>query len=223
MQDPATNDYIKNYQNMVRAQAKQALANTIACELYISTLGTFRKAHLQTLTDDKTTPPRLKLDKIKTAHWNEVKHHIPIIIANYRLQWNTFQVRSINLPTAMKNLNTIQEINRQVNNFDPKKTYSGLEITTLLLPTLEATEFNAMAREWQTNIRRERDIPISEVSQTIQECFTLQSAVTNLATYAFIGHSTQTHYPRINSANTYDTRRDRSQQRQYERPNKDIH
>ena len=48
IQDPASNEDIKNYQNMVRAQAKQALADTIACELYISTLGTFRSCLLNT-------------------------------------------------------------------------------------------------------------------------------------------------------------------------------
>ena len=215
--DKSTNEDIRNYQNMVRAQAKQALADTIACDLYISTLGTYRKAHLQTLIDNKTMSPRLKLDKIKTTHWNEVRHHIPIIIANFKQQWNIYQVRSINLTTIMQNLNILQEINRQINNFDPTKIYSGLEFTTLLLPTLEAIEFNAMAKTWQQNIRLGENVLVKDLAQTIQECYAIQDTVTNLATYAFIGHSTQTYQARVNSANTYDTYRNRSNSRQQER------
>ena len=216
IQDPASNEDIKNYQNMVRAQAKQALADTIACELYISTLGTFRRAQLQTIIDDNTTAPRAKLDKIKTTHWNEVKTKIPTIIANYKRQWDTFQVRSTDFTTIMKNLNVLQEINKQVNNFDPKETYTGLQMIHLLIPTLVATEFNAMSGEWQNNIERNRATTITQVAEDIQKCFNLHSKVTDLATYEFIGHNAQAHQSRINSAKTYDTYRDRSQQGRHE-------
>ncbi len=156
---------IKDYQNMVRAQAKQALADTIACELYISTLGTFRKAQIQSIIDDNIISPRMRLDKIMTTHWNEVKTKIPTIIANFKQQWEIYQVRSNDLTTIMTNLNILQEINKQVNNFDPKEIYTGLQMIQKLMPTLVAREFNAMSGEWQNSIDRNRATTITQVAE----------------------------------------------------------
>jgi hypothetical protein len=201
---------------MSRAQAKQAHADTNACELYISTLGTYRKAQLQSIIDDNIISPRMRLDKIMTTHWNEVKTKIPTIIANFKQQWEIYQVRSNDLTTIMTNLNILQEINKQVNNFDPKEIYTGLQMIQKLMPTLVAREFNAMSGEWQNSIDRNRATTITQVAEDIQKCFNLHSKVTDLATYEFIGHNAQAHQSRINSAKTYDTYRDRSQQGRHE-------
>jgi hypothetical protein len=215
-QDPASNEDFKNYQNMFRAQAKQAHADTNACELYISTLGTYRKAQIQSIIDDNIISPRMRLDKIMTTHWNEVKTKIPTIIANFKQQWEIYQVRSNDLTTIMTNLNILQEINKQVNNFDPKEIYTGLQMIQKLMPTLVAREFNAMSGEWQNSIDRNRATTITQVAEDIQKCFNLNSKVTDLSTYGFIAHNAQAHHPRINSARTYDTYRDRNQQGRHE-------
>jgi len=215
-QDPASNEDFKNYQNMSRAQAKQAHADTNACELYISTLGTYRKAQIQSIIDDNIISPRMRLDKIMTTHWNEVKTKIPTIIANFKQQWEIYQVRSNDLTTIMTNLNILQEINKQVNNFDPKEIYTGLQMIQKLMPTLVAREFNAMSGEWQNSIDRNRATTITQVAEDIQKCFNLNSKVTDLSTYGFIAHNAQAHHPRVNSARTYDTYRDRNQQGRHE-------
>jgi hypothetical protein len=151
-----------------------------------------------------------------TTHWNEVKTKIPTIIANFKQQWEIYQVRSNDLTTIMTNLNILQEINKQVNNFDPKEIYTGLQMIQKLMPTLVAREFNAMSGEWQNSIDRNRATTITQVAEDIQKCFNLNSKVTDLSTYGFIAHNAQAHHPRINSARTYDTYRDRNQQGRHE-------
>ena len=47
----------------------------------------------------------------------------------------------------MTNLNIIQEINKQVTNFNHTQIHTGLDIITLMLPTLVATEFNQMVSQ----------------------------------------------------------------------------
>jgi hypothetical protein len=116
----------------------------------------------------------------------------------------------------MTNLNILQEINKQVNNFDPKEIYTGLQMIQKLMPTLVAREFNAMSGEWQKSIDRNRATTITQVAEDIQKCFNLNSKVTDLSTYGFIAHNAQAHQPRINSERSYDTYRDRNQQGRHE-------
>jgi len=210
----------KNYHNMVREQANQALADTIACDLYVSVLGRYRKAQMQTLIDDTETSARTRLTKIKTAHWRQVLDHVQIIISNYKQQWYKGQVPSQNLKSAMFNLNILQEINKQVNNFDPRQTFSGLDIATMMLPTLVGTEFNQMVREWKRDIRKNTQIDITEISDDIQNCFSIQNSVTNPDTYSFIINPKEANRAQIKDAYTEDRHRGRSNsntryQRQY--------
>ena len=208
-QPPCTSEDTKNYHNMVRAKAKQALADTIACDLYISVLGKHRKAQMQTLIDDTNTPARTRLTKIKEAHWREVTDHIQIIIANYKQQWYQGYVRAKDLRSAMDNLNILQEINRQVSNFNPKQTYSGLDIITLMLPTLTACEFNQMVRDWKKDIRRGITPSLTEIADDIQSCFSIQNSVTNPDTYSFIKASNDTQQARANNSYIHDEHRSR--------------
>ena len=83
LQPPCTSEDTKNHHNMVSEQAKQALADTFACDLYVSVLEKHRKAQMQTLIDDTTTSARTRLTRIKTTHWREVDDHIPVIIAKF--------------------------------------------------------------------------------------------------------------------------------------------
>jgi hypothetical protein len=105
----------------------------------------------------------------------------------------------------MTNLNIIQEINRQVTNFNPTQTYTGLDIITLMLPTLVATEFNQMVRDWKRSIRRDINPSLTEITDDIQDCFSIQSSVTNPDTYSFIIKPKESQYARVNNAfTTYD-------------------
>ena len=208
-QPPCTSEDTKNYHNMVRAQAKQALADTIACDLYVSVLGKHRKAQMQTLIDNTDSPARTRLTKIKAAHWREVTDHIQIIIANYKQQWYQGYVIATDLRSAMDNLNILQEINRQVSNFNPKETYSGLDIITLMLPTLTAREFNQMVRDWKNDIRREITPSLTDIADDIQSCFSIQSSVTNPDTYSFIKPSNNAQQARVNNAYRHDDHRTR--------------
>ena len=217
---PCTPQDTKNYHNMVREQANQALADTIACDLYVSVLGRYRKAQMQTLIDDTETSARTRLTKIKTAHWRQVLDHVQIIISNYKQQWYKGQVPSQNLKSAMFNLNILQEINKQVNNFDPRQTFSGLDIATMMLPTLVGTEFNQMVREWKRDIRKNTQIDITEISDDIQNCFSIQNSVTNPDTYSFIINPKETNRTQIKDTYTEDRHRGRNNsntrhQRQY--------
>jgi hypothetical protein len=214
LQPPCTSEDTKNYHNMVREQAKQALADTIACDLYVSVLGKHRKAQMQTLIDDTNTSARFRLTCIKATHWREVDDHIPVIIANYKQQWYRGQVQSKDLRSAMTNLNIIQEINRQVTNFNPTQTYTGLDIITLMLPTLVATEFNQMVRDWKRSIRRDINPSLTEISDDIQGCFSIQSSVTNPDTYSFIIKPKESQYARVNNASTTYDHHDRSNSKQ---------
>ena len=208
-QPPCTSEDTKNYHNMVRAKAKQALADTIACDLYISVLGKHRKAQMQTLIDDTNTPARTRLTKIKEAHWREVTDHIQIIIANYKQQWYQGYVRAKDLRSAMDILNILQEINRQVSNFNPKQTYSGLDIITLMLPTLTACDFNQMVRDWKKDIQRGITPSLTEIADDIQSCFSIQNSVTNPDTYSFIKTSNDTQQARANNSYIHDEHRSR--------------
>ena len=204
----------KNYQNMMRDMAKQALADANACDLYLSLLGKHRKAQMQRTIDDQTLTARQRLTAVKQYHWDEVTDHISVIISNYKQQWYSAHTLSTDLRSASKNLNLLQEINRQVHNFDHTETYTGLDMIKLLLPTIVATEFNQLVREWKTNIRDKTDVTITKITASIQQCFSIQDAVTDPQTYAFITQPTKTHQARVNNAYTYDNNRDRSQSRQ---------
>ena len=98
-----------------------------------------------------------------------------------------------NLRSAMTTLNIIQEINKQVTNFNHTQIHTGLDIKTLMLPTLVATEFNQMVRDWKRAIRRDINLTLTEISDDIQDCFSIQSSVTNPDTYSFITKPKETH------------------------------
>ena len=209
-QPPCSSEDTKNYHNMVRAQEKQALADTIACDLYVSVLGKHRRAQMQTLIDDTNTPARTRLARIKAAHWRQVADHVQVIIVNYKQQWYKGQVQSQDLQSAMHNLHILQEINRQVNNFDPQQTYTGIHMVTMILPTLVAREFNQMVRDWKRDIRNNNTPTLTEIADDIQSCFSIQNSVTNPDTYAFITKQKDTHYARANNAYVNDRHRDRN-------------
>ena len=74
-----------------------------------------------------------------------------------------------NLRSAMTNLNIIQEINKQVTNFNHTQIHTGLDIITLMLPTLVTTEFNQLVRDWKRAIRRDINLILTEISDDIQD------------------------------------------------------
>jgi hypothetical protein len=120
----------------------------------------------------------------------------------------------------MTNLNIIQEINKQVTNFNHTQIHTGLDIITLMLPTLVATEFNQMVRDWKRAIRRDINLTLTEISDDVQDCSSIQSSVTNPDTYSFITKPKETQYARVNNASTNHDHHDRSNSKHNEQQNR---